>query len=165
MLVGMQRVEPWIPPASPDLAGLAMAAADDAGCEVLRAWPEIGRGGLVFGGLPAFLCWQGLVAGRWHLVLLQPRELGALVPGARTAALPAGWLDALDLQSLARPLARHPDFPGGCSVHVVSLPQPGRFRARTFGIDAAGLIAEVLRRTSSISEWQAADEPPGGPTC
>ena len=43
--------------------------------------------------------------GRHHLVLVQPREVGALVPGARTAPLPEGWLEDLDLASLARPLA------------------------------------------------------------
>jgi hypothetical protein len=154
MLDGMQSVEPWLPPATPDLALLAMSAADEAGVASLRTWPELRKGGIGFGDLPPFLCWRGLSPGGWHLVLVQPRELGALVPGARTAALPEGWLDALDLAALARPLARHPDFPGGTSVHVAHVPTSGRFRVRSFGQPDPGLIPLVLQRTSTVAAWQ-----------
>lgn len=157
MLDGMQSVEPWIPPVSPDLTALAMEAADAVGLASLRAWPESRKGGIGFGTLPPFLSWCGTRDGAWHLVLLQPREVGALVPGARTAPLPLGWLEALDLDSLARPLARHPDFPGGASVHVVHLPGGEQFRVRTFGVPAADLVAEVLARTSHIQIWNLAD--------
>jgi hypothetical protein len=150
-------VEPWIPPTSPDLAALAMDAADEADSASLRAWPEWRKGGIGYGALPPFLCWRGRVDGAWHLVLLQAREVGALVPGARTAPLPAGWLDSLDLESLARPLSRHPDFPGGASVHVVHLPGGESFRVRTFGAAAPQLVAEVLKRTSHIQVWNLAD--------
>ena len=157
MLDGMLSVAPWIPPTSPDLAALAMDAADEAGIASLRAWPELRKGGIGFGGLPPFLCWRGQDVQGWHLVLLQAREVGALVPGARTAPLPAGWLDALDLDSLARPLARHPDFPGGASIHVVHLPGGESFRVRTCGLVAPGLVAEVLKHTSHIQVWNLAD--------
>ncbi|MFN7957680.1 MAG: hypothetical protein U0P46_05045 [Holophagaceae bacterium] len=153
----MPSVEPWIPPASPDLAALAMEAADEAGVASLRAWPEVRKGGIGFGSLPPFLCWRGLAEGAWHLVLLQAREVGALLPGARTAPLPAGWLEALDLEALARPLARHPDFPGGASVHVVHLPGGADFRVRTFGTPSPDLVAEVLKHTSHIQIWHLAD--------
>jgi hypothetical protein len=157
MLDGMEPVEPWIPPAAPDLAALAMEAADEAGVASLRAWPELRKGGIAFGGLPPFLCWRGQDAGGWHLVLLQAREVGALVPGARIDPLPAGWLEALDLDALARPLARHPAFPGGASVHVAHLPGGDRARVRTFGTPAPELVAEVLKRTSHIQIWNLAD--------
>lgn len=159
MLDSMKCVEPWIPPAKPDLPTLAMAAADAAGVESLRAWPELRKGGIGFGTLPPFLCWRGEEehgAGH-HLVLLQAREVGALVPGARTLPLPEGWLRNLDLEALARPLACHPAFPGGASVHVVHLPESGVFQTRTFGVAAPGLIAEVLQHTSHIQIWQLAD--------
>jgi len=157
MLVGMWSVEPWIPPGEPDLAHLAMAAADAAGIVSLRAWPELRRGGISFGALPPFLSWRGCREGNWHLVLLQAREVGALVPGARTTPLPEAWLDNLDLESLARPLARHPDFPGGASVHVIHLPGGATFRSRTYGQAAPDLVAEVLKRTSHIQTWHPAD--------
>jgi hypothetical protein len=157
MLDGMWTVEPWLPPDSPDLAHLAMEAADEAGIASLRAWPEIRKGGVAFGDLPPFLGWRGRTEVGWHLVLLQAREVGALVPGARTAALPEGWLEALDLEALARPLARHPDFPGGASVHVVHLPGGEIARVRTLGTPAPGLVAEVLKRTSHIQSWHLAD--------
>lgn len=157
MLVGMSSVEPWIPPTTPDLALLAMAAADEAGLASLRSWPEVRKGGIAFAGLPPFLAWRGRAGDGWHLVLLQAREVGALVPGARTAPLPADWLEALDLEALARPLARHPDFPGGTSVHVVHLPGGDTYQARTFGTPAPGLVAEVLARTSLIQIWNLAD--------
>lgn len=157
MLNGMLSVEPWVPPTSPDLATLAMEAADEAGLTSLRAWPEVRKGGVGFGALPPFLCWRGLADGAWHLVLMQARELGALIPGARTAPLPTGWLEALDLEALARPLARHPDFPGGASVHVVHLPGPGTFEVRTLGSPSPGLVAEILKHTSHIQIWHLAD--------
>jgi len=157
MLVGMWSVEPWIPPTSPDLALLAMEAADEAGLGSLRAWPEVRKGGIGFGELPPFLCWRGMAAGSWHLVLLQAREVGALVPGARTAPLPEGWLGTLDLEALARPLVRHPAFPGGASIHVVHLPGGEVFKARSFGTTAPELLVEVLKRTSSIQIWNLAD--------
>ncbi len=157
MLDGMLSVEPWIPPASPELAILAMEAADEVGLASLRAWPSVSKGGVGFGQLPPFLCWQGRVVGAWHLVLLQAREVGSLVPGARMAPLPVGWLEALDLEALARPLARHPDFPGGASIHVVHLPAAEAFRVRTFGTPAPDLVAEVLTRTSHIQIWNLAD--------
>jgi len=150
-------VEPWLPPPSPDLALLAMDAADEAGLPSLRLWPEVRKGGVGFGELPPFLCWRGLVNGAWHLGLLQAREVGALVPGARTAPLPQGWLQALDLEALARPLARHPAFPGGASVHVVHLPGGDSCRVRTFGVPAPEFIFEVLKRTSHIQIWNLAD--------
>ncbi len=153
----MFSVEPWLPPTSPDLATLAMEAADEAGIVSLRAWPEVRKGGIAFAGLPPFLCWRGQDDRGWHLVLLQAREVGALVPGARTAPLPKGWLEALDLESLARPLARHPAFPGGTSVHVVHLPGGEAFQVRTFGNTAPELVAEVLKRTSHIQVWNLAD--------
>ncbi len=157
MLDGMQSIAPWIPPAFPDLATLAMEAADEAGIAALRAWPESRKGGVGFGTLPPFLCWRGWLDGAWHLVLLQAREVGALVPGARTAPLPEGWLEALDLESLARPLARHPDFPGGASIHVVHLPGGEAYRLRTFGASAPEVVAEVLKQTSHIQVWNLAD--------
>ena len=153
----MFSVEPWLPPTSPDLAALAMAAADDAGVVSLRAWPEVRKGGIAFADLPPFLCWKGQDENGWHLVLLQAREVGALIPGARTASLPDGWLDSLDLESLARPLARHPAFPGGVSVHVVQLPGGDAFRVRTFRTEAPELVAEVLKHTSHIQIWNLAD--------
>lgn len=157
MLDGMLNVEPWIPPTSPDLAVLAMDAADRAGIHSLRGWPERRMGGVGFGTLPPFLCWRGLENGTWHLILLQAREVGALVPGARTEPMPPGWLDELDLESLARPLSWHPDFPGGVSVHVVHLPGGDSYRVRTFGASAPELVAEVLKRTSHIQVWNLAD--------
>ncbi|MCE1203720.1 MAG: hypothetical protein LWW79_03835 [Holophagaceae bacterium] len=157
MLDGMLSVEPWIPPASPDLATLAMEAADEAGLASLRAWPEVRKGGIGFGSLPPFLCWRGRVHGAWHLVLLQAREVGALVPGARTAPLPPGWLEALDLDALCRPLAKHPDFQRDASIHVVHLPVAGAFQVRTFGVPSPDLVREVLARTSQIQIWHLAD--------
>ena len=157
MLDDMWSVEPWIPPTSPDLATLAMAAADEAGIDSLRAWPEVRKGGIGFGTLPPFLCWRGRVDDASHLVLLQAREVGALVPGARTAPLARGWFDSLDLEALARPLSCHPAFPGGASVHVVHLPGGEAFRVRTFGTSAPDLVAEVLKCTSHIKVWHLAD--------
>ena len=157
MLDGMLSVESWIPPTLPDLAILAMEAADEAGIASLRAWPEQRKGGIAYAGLPPFLCWRGQDLHGWHLVLLQAREVGALVPGARITPLPEGWLDSLDLESLARPLARHPAFAGGASVHVVQLPGADSFRVRTRGTAAPELVAEVLKQTSHIQVWNLAD--------
>ena len=97
-----------------------------------------------------------MAEGRIHLVLLQPREVGALVPGARTAPLPEGWLDALDLDSLARPLRHHPHLMG-CAVHAVSLPASGEAHVRSAGPSAPGLIAAVLDRVSGVKVWSFAD--------
>ena len=144
---------PWLPPEQPDLARLAMIAADAAGVRELRAWPELRKGGIGFGALPPFLAWRGGCAGRQHLVLVQAREVGALVPGARSAALPEGWLEALELPELARPLACHPDFPGGAAVHVVHLAAPGRARVRTLGQPEPGLVRAVLERLTGRSTW------------
>jgi hypothetical protein len=149
-------LEPWIPPANPDLARLAMDAADEEGIVSLTAWPEADKGGVRFGGLPPFLAWRGAVEARVHLVLLQPREVGALVPGARTAPLPKGWLEALDLDSLARPMRHHPDLLG-CAVHVVSLPTSGEAHVRSAGPSAPDLIAAVLDRVSGVKVWSFAD--------
>jgi hypothetical protein len=147
-------LQPWVPPAEPDLARLAMDAADEAGVASLRAWPEARKGGIGFGELPPFVSWRGTLDGHHHLVLFQAREVGALVPGARTAPMPAGWIGALDLEALARPLARHPAFPDGTSVHVVHLPGGNKARIRTWGIAAPELVAEVLRRVSAIQDWR-----------
>ena len=149
-------LQPWIPPASPDLARLAMEAADAEGAASLSSWPEADKGGVRFGGLPPFLAWRGVHEGRIHLVLLQPREVGALVPGARMAPLPEGWLEALDLESLARPLRHHPDL-AGCSVHVASLPGSGDARVRDAGPAAPGLVAAVLDRVSGVRVWSFRD--------
>ncbi len=143
---------PWIPPATPDLARLAWEAADAAGIASLREWPVAQKGGIAFGGLPTFLCWR-VFQGTHHLVLLQPRELGALVPGARLELLPEGWLEKLDLEALARPLALHPDFPGGASIHVVHLPERGQMEVRSFGESAPGIVVAILERLTGISEW------------
>lgn len=86
-------------------------------------------------------------------MLLQAREVGALVPGARTAPLPADWLDRLDLASLARPLAVHPAFPGGAAVHVVQLPGPGRARVRTLGEPGPAVVRAVLERLTGWGAW------------
>jgi hypothetical protein len=130
-----------------------MAAADIAGVKELRAWPELRKGGIGFGDLPPFLAWQGQEGDRNHLVLVQPREVGALVPGARTVALPEGWLEDLDLDSLARPLACHPDFPGGAAVHVVRLTGVGRARVRTLGEPGPDVVRAVLDRLTGVGAW------------
>jgi hypothetical protein len=157
MLDGMVKLEPWIPPVQPDLAMLAMEAADAAGVATLHAWPVVAKGGVVFAGLPPFLCWRGQKEDGWHLILLQPREVGALVPGAHGVPLPKGWLEALDLEALARPLARHPDFPGGASVHVVQLPREGVFKVRTHGCEALDAVAEVLSWVTHLRNWIPVD--------
>jgi hypothetical protein len=136
-----------------DLARLAMAAADAEDCPELGAWPEIAKGGVAFAGLPPFLPWRGRVGSGWHLVLLQARELGALVPGSRTAPLPEGWLETLALADLARPFGLHPDFPGGAAVHVVGCLDRGRARVRSAGEPAPELVRAVLERLTGTGAW------------
>jgi hypothetical protein len=153
-------VEPWVLPPQPDLARLAMDAADEEGVARLSAWPEARKGGVGFGALPPFLTWQGVKEDKHHLVLLQPREVGALVPGARVEALPSRWLEELDLDSLARPLAHHPAFPGGTSVHVVQLRGQGEgaeVHVRTRGEAAPDLVRAVLDQISAVRLWSFAD--------
>lgn len=144
---------PWLPTPPPDLPRLAMAAADAEGLAELRAWPEWRKGGIGFGELPPFLPWAGEADGRWQLVLVQPRELGALVPGARVAPLPEGWLEDLDLAALARPLAVLPGSPG---VQVVSVSGPGRAAVRSFGTPAPDLVRAVLARLTGLEAWALA---------
>ena len=144
---------PWIPPATPDLARLAWEAADTAGITSLRDWPIAKNAGIEFAGLPVFLCWRAF-DGAQHVILVQPREIGALVPGARLEPLPLGWLESLDLDALARPLAIHPDFGEGASIHVVHLPKPHRMCIRTFGVAAPEMVTTVLERLTGISDWK-----------
>lgn len=150
-------VEPWIPPRFPDLARLAMDIADQFDVPDLRAWPEARKGGIGFGALPPFLSWLGVRNGKRHLVLLQAREVGALVPGARTSPMPPRWLESLDLESLARPLAHHPDFEGGACVHVVHVEPKGEAQVRSFGEPAPDVIKAVLERLSDVKVWSFAD--------
>ncbi len=149
-------LEPWIPPSGTDLPRLAMEAADEEGVVSLTAWPEVDKGGVRFGNLPSFLVWRGVVDGRVHLVLLQPREVGALVPGARKAQVPEGWLEHLDLDALVRPLRHHPDL-RGCAVHMVHLPASGAARVRDAGPAAPALVAAVLDRVSGVKVWSFRD--------
>jgi hypothetical protein len=148
----VHEARPWILPAEPDLARLAMDAADEAGVGRLEAWPVARKGGIALGDLPPFLSWRVRAEGL-HLVLVQPREVGALVPGARVAPLPEGWLEALDLEALARPLARHPALPGGAAVHVVHVAGPGRARIRTFGSPCPEAVAAVLEALTGMASW------------
>lgn len=151
------RIEPWIPPQQPDLARLAMDVADELEVRELQAWPEARKGGIGFGLLPPFLSWLGVLHGERHLVLLQAREVGALVPGARTAPLPPDWLDTLDLESLARPLARHPALGDGASVHVAQLKSRGEVRVRTYGDAAPEVVQAVLEKLSDVQVWNFSD--------
>jgi len=144
---------PWLPPAEPDLARLAMETADALGWPSLRAWPEHRKGGIGFQDLPPFLSWLGVDGDRRHLVLVQAREVGALVPGARIEPLPSGWLEALDLRALAGPLARHPALGGAASVHVVHVAGPGRAVVRTWGEPGAESVRGVLARLSGVEAW------------
>ena len=153
-------VEPWIPPTEPSLGRLAMEAADAEGLRELRAWPDVRGNGVVFGDLPPFLCWTGSEDGRHHLVLLQARELGALVPGARMIDLPEGWLRELDLESLARPLRRHPAFPGGASVQVVRVRKAGEADLRSAGTAPAAILLAVLARLTGVVDWRVVEAPP-----
>jgi hypothetical protein len=151
-------VEPWLLPPQPDLARLAMEAADALGVAELRAWPEARRGGIGFGALPPFLSWHGVQDGKHHLVLLQPREIGALVPGARMEALPPQWLEAMDLEALARPLARHPAWEGAiASVHVLRLHRAGEAQVRSAGEPAPEVVQAVLARLSDVRIWSFVD--------
>jgi hypothetical protein len=146
-------IEPWIPPLEPDLARLAMESADLAGLPALEAWPEHAKGGIGFQALPPFLSWSGRQGAQRHLILLQAREVGGLVPGARTQSLPAGWLQALDLGALAGPLARHPALGGAASVHVVHLPEPGVAVVRTMGEPGEAVVRAVLARLTGLECW------------
>jgi hypothetical protein len=146
-------LEAWIVPPEPSLMRLALEAADAEGLDRCDAWPEAARGGVVFGDLPPFLTWHGVLGGRHHLVLVQAREVGALVPGARIAPLPERWLEDLDLPALARPLSRHPAFPGGAGVHVVRVVGPGRARMRSRGGVPGAIPGEVLARISGVEAW------------
>lgn len=151
------QVEPWIPPPHPDLARLAMEVADQLEVRELRAWPEARKGGIGFGSLPPFLSWLGVQDGTTHLVLLQAREVGALVPGARTAPMPLHWLESLDLESLARPLAHHPAFGDGAAVHVVHLKPNAEVQVRSYGPAAPSVVRAVLDRLSDVRVWNFSD--------
>jgi hypothetical protein len=147
-------LEPWIPPAEPDPMRLALEAADEAGRDRCDAWPAFRMGGVAFGDLPPFLAWHGVVDGRHHLVLLQAREAGGLVPGARARPLPEGWLAALDLEALAAPLARHPAFAGGAAVHVAGILGPGEVAVRSYGGQAPAVVEAVLARVTAVGRWR-----------
>ncbi len=151
------QIEPWVLPLQPDLARLAMEVADRLDVRQLHAWPEARKGGIGFGSLPPFLSWLGVQKGKRHLVLLQAREVGSLIPGARTAPLPQQWLNTLDLESLARPLAQHPAFEDGASVHVVHLAAKGQAQVRSYGDAAPEVIRAVLERLSDVRVWRFAD--------
>lgn len=155
----MDRIpaEPWIPPAEPSLARLAMDAADAEGLRSLTAWPEVRGNGVGFGSLPPFLCWRGSAPDH-QLVLLQARELGAVVPGARIQGLPEDWLQSLDFDSLVRPLRRHPDFPGGAAVHVLRVTAPGEARIRSSGGFPRPFLEAVLARLTGLEEWRIVPE-------
>ena len=150
-------VEPWMPPSKPDLARLAMEVADQLGVKELRAWPEFSRGGIVFGGLPPFVSWHGWDGTKHHLVLVQAREVGGLVSGARPQPLPPGWFEKLDFESLARPLAHHPAFENGASIHLVHLPQRGDAQVRSWGRKAPSILEAVLQRISDVQVWNFSD--------
>lgn len=146
------QASPWLPPASPSLERLAWDVADAEGLSTLRAWPEIRMAGVAFGGLPPFLCWQ-VFDGAHHLVLLQVREIGALLRQSNLEVLPDRWLESLDLAALARPLARHPDFPSGTTVHVVQLIAPGHLQVRDHGHAAPDAVIFVVQRLTGIADW------------
>lgn len=134
-----------------------MEVADQLDVRKLEAWPEARKGGIGFGSLPPFLSWLGVEGGKRHLVLLQAREVGAMVPGARMAPLPYQWLESLDLESLARPLARHPAFGAGASVHVVHLKPKGEAQVRSYGDAAPEVIRAVLERLCDVQLWNFTD--------
>jgi hypothetical protein len=144
---------PWRPQPEPDLARLAMEAADRAGVAELRDWPEWRKGGVAFRNLPVFLPWIGRDRDLWHLVLVQPREAGALVPGAKTLAMPEHWLEDLDLEALAGPLALHPDLEGRGQVHVVRILGPGKAQVRTLGAPDPALVEQVLAAITGLPGW------------
>jgi len=155
------HLEPWIPPVEPDLARLAMDVADRLDVAELRGWPELRKGGIGFWVLPPFLSWHAVQDGAHHLVLLQPREVGALVPGARLEPLPNRWLGTLDFESLARPLAHHPAWGGAeASVHAVSVKpkaEGAEILVRTWGTEAPEVVRAVLSEVSSVRLWSFAD--------
>jgi hypothetical protein len=145
-------LEPWLPHPAPDLARLAFAAADEEGGASPRVWPEFRKGGVGFQDLPPFLPWVGREKDASHLVLLQARELGALVPGARVPPLPSAWLESLDLRALAVPLGRA--FPEGARVHVAQVKGPGRARTRDLGTPWPQGVARVLERLTGTAGWR-----------
>jgi len=147
-----RQASPWLPPASPSLERLAWEAADAAGLPLLKSWPTISMAGVAFGGLPPFLCWQ-VFDGAHHLVLLQVREIGALLRQSNLEVLPEKWLDTLDLEALGRPLAIHPDFPGGASVQIVHLIAPGHLQVRHHGKAAPEVVRYVVEQLTGIREW------------
>jgi hypothetical protein len=155
------QLTPWIPPSDPDLARLAMEVADRLDVSDLRAWPEHRKGGIGFWILPPFLSWHVQKEGAHHLVLIQPREVGALVEGARMEPLPNRWLVTLDLESLARPLAHHPAWAGAvAAVHVVSVrPAEGNPEVwiRSYGDEAPEVVRAVLDKVSGQKVWSFAD--------
>ncbi len=157
------KISPWIPAAEPDLARLAMEVADRLDVAELRAWPEHRKGGIGFWVLPPFLSWHAERNGEHHLVLLQPREVGALVPGAQSEPLPNRWIVTFDFESLARPLAHHPAWGGAvASVHAVSVRpraegEGAEVLVRTQGADAPEIIRAVLDRVSGVKVWRFAD--------
>lgn len=148
----LPHAAPWIPPAEPSLQRLAFEATDRAGLAELRAWPEVRLAGVAFGALPPFLAWQ-VSDGAHHLVLLQVREIGALCRKSSLEVLPADWLENLDLEALARPLAIHPDFPGGASIHVVRLLGPGVAHVRTWGAASEEAVCLVLQQLTDWATW------------
>lgn len=147
------HASPWIPPAEPPLQRLAWEAADREGLVSLGAWPEVRMAGVAFGDLPPFLAWQVRDSGAHHLVLLQVREIGALARQSSLEVLPEDWLERLDLPALARPLAIHPDFPGGTSVHVVRLAAPGLLQVRSLGRDGAAAVRYVVQQLTGKADW------------
>lgn len=157
------HLEPWIPPAEPDLARLAMEVADRLEVAELRGWPELRKGGIGFWVLPPFLSWHAVKDGAQHLVLLQPREVGSLVPGARMEPLPNRWLGTLDFESLARPLAHHPAWGGAvASIHAASVAPKAEGEGvdvwvRTYGASAPDVIRAVLDRVGGVKLWSFAD--------
>ncbi|MBI4913215.1 MAG: hypothetical protein HY823_10795 [Acidobacteria bacterium] len=119
--------------------------------------PQVRGNGLVLGALPSVLCWRGREGPRVQLMLLQARELGALVPGARMDPLPPGWLDSLDLAGLAQVLRGHPDFGPGCGVHGLAVQGPGAARRRGHGPWSGTLGAGALARLTGIGGWRISD--------
>lgn len=155
------QLTPWIPPSDPDLARLAMEVADRLEVADLRAWPEHRKGGIGFWILPPFLSWHAIKDGHHHLVLVQPREVGALVEGARMEPLPNRWWVTLDMESLARPLAHHPAWAGEvASIHVVAVKPAGpdpEVWTRTYGQEDPDVVRAVLDQVAGLKLWRFAD--------